>query len=468
MALVLAATGLFLYLQLRSDLDHTLNQGLRSRASDVSALVQQSDTGLKDAARSRAGAVGTGFAQIVDETGRVFDATANLERRPVLSIPQLSQASLRTTTFHRVRTPPLKGSARLLATPVKAQGRSLVVVVGASLEDRDHALANLGTLLLIGGPAALLLAALAGYGLAAAALRPVESMRARAAAISSDDFDQRLPLSRSRDELQRLGRTLNEMLARLESGVARERAFVADASHELRTPLSMLRTELELMARDRPAGAALDAAVASAIAETDRLTRLTEDLLVLARADRDRLPLRTEMIAVGDLLGDVAGRYADTTERGVSYGDPERADLAISADRARLEQALTNLVDNALRHGAGEVRLHAVSHDGSVELHVTDEGEGFPPDFLATAFERFTRGDPGRTEAGAGLGLAIVAAIAETHGAQAHAANRPQGGADVWIDLRASTPRPPRRELERTAVGDTGLEPATKLDKEPQ
>jgi signal transduction histidine kinase len=438
MALVLAATGLFLYLHLRSDLDHALDQGLRSRAGDVSALVQQSDTGLKDAARSRTGTVGTGFAQIVDQTGRVLDATAGLERRPVLTVPQLRHASLRTTTFHRVKTPSLKGTARLLATPVEAQGRSLVVVVGASLEDRDQALANLGTLLLIGGPAALLLAALAGYGLATAALRPVESMRARAAAISSDDLDQRLPLSRSRDELQRLERTLNGMLARLESGVARERAFVADASHELRTPLTMLRTELELMARDRPAGAALDGAVASAIAETDRLTRLTEDLLVLARADRDRLPLRPETIVVRDLLVDVAGRYADTNGRQVSYGNPQLADVAISADRSRLEQALTNLVDNALRYGAGDVRLGARLHDGFVELHVTDEGDGFPPDFLATAFERFTRGDPGRTEDGTGLGLAIVAAIAESHGGEAHAANRPRGGADVWIDIRAS------------------------------
>jgi two-component system OmpR family sensor kinase len=436
MALLLAATGLFLYLRLGSDLDRTLGHGLRSRAGDVSALVAQSDTGLKEAARGRASAGGADFAQILSMTGRVFDATAGLERRAVLTRALLRRASQRPTTVQRVRIPSLEGTARLLARPVRAQDRNLVVVVGASLEDRDRALANLATLLLIGGPVALLLAALAGYGLATAALRPVESMRARAAAISSEDLDQRLPLSASRDELQRLGRTLNDMLARLESGLARERAFVADASHELRTPLAMLRTELELMARDRPAEAALNTAVTSAIAETDRLTQLTEDLLVLARADGDRLALRPERLAVPELLTAAARRYADTVPGQVRHSDCTRPDMHVRADRARLEQALANMVENALAHGDGRVELSALQRNGFVELHVTDEGPGFPPDLLTTAFERFTRADCGRTQEGTGLGLAIVAAIAHSHGGGAHAANRPHGGADVWIDIR--------------------------------
>ena len=435
MALVLAATGLFLYLRLQSDLDQTLAQGLRSRAGDVSALVQQSDTGLKDAARSGAGAVGADFAQILDASGRVFDATPGLQSRPVLGAAQLRVAAHGTTTVDLGGVPTRPGPTRLLATPVKAQGRSLVVVVGTSLKDRNQALTDLGALMLIGGPVALLLAAVAGYGLAAAALRPVESMRARAAAISTDDLDQRLPLSRSRDELQRLGTTLNEMLARLETGVARERTFVADASHELRTPLAMLKTELELMARDRPEGQALDGAVASAIAETDRLTRLTEDLLVLARADGGRLPVRAEGVAVADLLADATARY--TGEEVDPDPQIEPPGLRVRADRARIGQALANLVDNALRHGKGPVVLSAVLRGGFVELHVTDSGKGFPAGFLARAFERFTRGDPGRTESGTGLGLSIVQAIADSHGGRAGAGNRRRGGADVWIAIPA-------------------------------
>ncbi len=463
MAVVLVATGLFLYVRLRADLDHALAQGLRSRADDVSALVEQSDTGLKDAARSRAGKVGADFAQILDVSGRVFDATSGLERRPVLDPKQLRSAARSTRPFERVKTPPPTGTARLLATPVKAQGHNLVVVVGASLQDRDRALANLGALLLIGGPIALLLATAAGYGLAAAALRPVESMRARAAAISTDDLDQRLPLTRSRDELHRLGATLNEMLARLESGVAHERTFVADASHELRTPLTMLKTELELIARDRPAGVELQAAVASAIGETDRLTRLTDDLLVLARSDRERLALRPETIVVGDLLAAVTRRYADAGAHGrkLLHSDPEPPDLRIRADRARLEQALANLVDNALRHGEGRVLVDAFQGAGCVELHVIDKGGGFRPDFLASAFERFTRGDAGRTEGGTGLGLAIVRAIAESHGGTAHAANGTHGGADVWIAIPAAAPTSGtyREPASRTTSRSTGPVP---------
>jgi signal transduction histidine kinase len=431
MVVVLAATGLFLYVSLRSELDHAITQGLRSRTGDISALVQQSDTGLKDAARSGPGRAGAGFAQILDRSGRVFDATPGLRQRPLLSSAHIRAAQAGPSSFERVRVGAVYGPARLLATPVHAQGRSLVVVVGASLEDRDQALANLGARLLVGGPAALLLAALAGYGLATAALRPVESMRARAAAISPDDLDQRLPLSPSRDELHRLGATLNAMLARLEAGQARERSFVADASHELRTPLAMLRTELELIARDRPEGEKLNGAVSSAIVEADRLAGLTQDLLVLARSDSDRLPVARETLRVADLLADVGRRYAGAeVDRSL---DPP--DLEVSADPARMEQALANMVDNALRHGASPVRVAARQVGGCVEFHVTDAGPGFPAEFLPRAFERFARAEGGRSTTGTGLGLAIVEAIAHSHGGSAHAANRDGGGADVWIAI---------------------------------
>ena len=427
MAVVLAATGLFLYLSLRGELDRAIAQGLSSRTDDISALVQQSDTGLKDAARSRAGA---GFAQILDRSGRVFDATPGLQRRPLLSIADIRSAMAGPRSFERVRVATVSGPARLRATPVKAQGRSLVVVVGTSVKDRDQALANLGARLLVGGPAALLLAALAGYGLATAALRPVESMRARAAAISPDDLDQRLPLSTSRDELHRLGTTLNAMLGRLEAGQARERSFVADASHELRTPLSVLRTELELIARDRPAGENLDGAVASAIVETDRLAGLTQDLLVLAQSDSDRLPVAVEAVRAADLLAGVGRRYA-----GVEVVALDPSELEVQADPARIEQALANMVENALRHGAPPVRVMVRQAAGGVEFHVTDAGPGFPAEFLPRAFERFARAEGGRSTTGTGLGLAIVDAIARGHGGSAHAANRDGGGADVWIAL---------------------------------
>ena len=162
-----------------------------------------------------------------------------------------------------------------------------MVVVGADLPQREHALDVLTGALLIGGPLALALAALAGYALASGALRPVEAMRSRAATISAADPDARLPLPEARDEIRRLGTTLNEMLARLARARARERAFVADASHELRTPLTILKGELELAAAGAPDREELRRVVRSATEETDRLVALAEELLALARLDED-------------------------------------------------------------------------------------------------------------------------------------------------------------------------------------
>jgi signal transduction histidine kinase len=257
---------------------------------------------------------------------------------------------------------------------------------------------------------------------ATGALRPVEAMRRRAAAISGNRTGERLPVPQSADELARLGETLNQMLDRLETALVRERTFVADASHELRTPLAILKTEIDLALRRGRSPEELRAALESAGEETDRLVRLAEDLLVIARVDQGRLPLRPEELDVTELLVTVAARFGVQAE-------PARG-VTVRGDRARLEQALGNLVDNAQRHGRGEVRLSATARAGTVELHVIDEGDGLPPDFAPHAFERFTRADGARGRGGAGLGLAIVAAIANSHGGSAHA-----NGGDVWIQL---------------------------------
>jgi signal transduction histidine kinase len=260
-------------------------------------------------------------------------------------------------------------------------------------------------------------------------------MREEADAISASEPGRRLPVPAARDEVARLADTLNEMLGRLEGAIERERSFVADASHELRTPLALLRAELELALRRPRTAAELEEALRSAAAETERLTRLAEDLLVLARSDRGELPLRCQPVGVSELLARVAERYG-ASGGAVEAEAPEG--LVVDADASRLEQALGNVVDNALRHGSGTVRLTAAARDGLVELHVTDEGKGFPAEFLPRAFERFTRADAARAGGGAGLGLAIAAMIARAHGGAARAANRDGGGADVWLSIAAS------------------------------
>jgi signal transduction histidine kinase len=311
-------------------------------------------------------------------------------------------------------------------------------VVGVSLEDRNETLGNLGRLLLIGGPIALLLASLAGYGVATAALRPVERMRKRAAAISAAKPGIRLPVPEANDEIGRLGWTLNEMLARLEEAFERERTFVSDASHELRTPLAVLKTELELALGRGRSQEELEAALSSAVEETDRLVQLAEDLLVIARFDQGRLPVRLAPVEVETVLADVRARFAVRSRETARPLIAEAPDgLSLDADPERLRQALGNMVDNAFRHGQGTVRISASASNGHVELHVSDEGPGFPNDFLDAAFERFTRADEGRGRGGTGLGLAIVEAIASAHSGQAHVSNRPDGGADVWLQLPA-------------------------------
>jgi two-component system OmpR family sensor kinase len=429
MAFVLAIIGGFLFLHFKSGLDQGIDEALALRAHDVAAVARSGDPAqILRASGPPAGQIGD-VAQVVDAGGRVVAGTPSADTRVLLSDGELARARRGRIVRDRGE------SLRLLAQPTGTGGR--VVVVGVSLAQRERALETLTGALLIGGPLALLLASAVGYALAAGALRPVETMRRRAATISAADPDARLPLPEARDEIGRLGETLNDMLARLAHARRRERAFVADASHELRTPLTILKGELELASAGEPDREELRRVVLSASEETDRLVALAEELLALARLDDDALTIRPEPLAVRAVLETVAASFAGPAadQSRLLVVEAGAAVVAV-ADGEWLRQGLTNLVENALRYGAGTVRLGARAVDGTVELHVRDEGAGFPEAFLPRAFDRFTRAD-GERRPGAGLGLAIVAAIAAAHGGSAHAGNAPGGGADVWIALPA-------------------------------
>ena len=425
MAVLLGCAGIALSLLVASNLDNTIDDGLKARAGDASALVR---TGARQLSST-----GEVFAQVLTPDGTVLETTSGAGADPLID-PDALQRARRGDVIVEGRTQ--DGAAlRLLARLVEADGDEEIVVVGEPLVQRERALDALHALLLIGGPLALLIASAVGYALAAAALRPVERMRRHAAAVTAAGTSERLPVPPANDEIGRLGRTLNEMLARLEVSFKRERAFVSDASHELRTPLAILRTELELALRGKHTQAELEDALRSAAEEAERLSNLAEDLLVIARSDQGRLPVRPERLEAGMVLARVAGRFQTRAraEKRPLEADPS-AGVELHADPARVEQALANLVDNALTYGEGPVVLSARTHDGQVELHVRDAGSGFPEEFLPRAFERFTRADEARTRGGTGLGLAIAAAIAGAHGGSAHAENV-EGGADVWITL---------------------------------
>jgi signal transduction histidine kinase len=376
-ALVLAAAAAFVYAQLRADLDESVDSALETRVSAVAR------GGVE------AGVVGDPEESFAQVHGRRVESAGGA-RGPVEPV-----------SGDRA-VPGIEGTTRVLA-----RGR---VVVGQSLDDRDEVLAGLVAAFAIGGPLAIALASLLGYGLAGSAMRPVEAMRRRAAA-----GDERLPLPAAHDEIRRLGETLNALLVRLRGSIERERRFVADASHELRTPLAVIKTELEAALRDSEP----QAAISSAIEEVDRLSQLADDLLVLARSEEGELPVRRETLHVRPLLEGVRDRFADRATRAGRAIVVQDGDLMVSADPLRLRQALGNLVDNALRHGAGDVILRAAAEDGGVALEIADAGAGFAPDIAGRAFERFARGDVARTRGGTGLGLAIVRAIAEAHGGRA-------------------------------------------------
>lgn len=224
------------------------------------------------------------------------------------------------------------------------------------------------------------------------------------------------------------------MLARLEAALERERTLVSNASHELRTPLALLKTEIELALDEPDSAPVLAAALRSVGEETDRLAQLADDLLLLASIDSGKLPLRRTRFPIAELLDTIAIRFRRrATDAGRTIEVTVPAGLQVLADRRRLEQALANLVENALRHGAGTVRFEAADRAGALTIEVADQGEGFPPRFLASAFERFSRADGSRS--GAGLGLAIVAAIAHAHGGTASAANDPAGAARVTLTI---------------------------------
>ncbi len=439
MAVVFVAVGLFVYVRLGDQLDESIDNGLRTRGTEISALVQASGPALERSGDVRLIEAEESFAQVLAADGTVIDSTPQLDGQPVLTPAEVERALAGATFFERESLPGVEGSARLLATPVDVGGETVVAVVGASLDDRREALASLATLLLIGGPIALVLASLAAYGAASGALRPVEAMRKRAETISAGGPEERLPVSPARDELTRLGETLNEMLGRLEAAIERERRFTDDAAHELRTPLALHKSELEVALRYGGSEDELREAMASAIEEVDRLVQLAEDLLVVARSEQGKLGLATERLRAGDLFEGVKERFsARAAGAGRQVGVDGGADLELEGDRLRLEQALTNMVDNALRHGAGPIRLSAARNGSGVALHVADEGPGFPEGFAGRAFERFSRADPARERGGTGLGLAIVETIALAHGGTVGAVNSPAGGADVWIEVPAA------------------------------
>jgi signal transduction histidine kinase len=442
MTVLLTVTGSFVYLRLGAELQRSTDAALLAQAEAVAAGLGQEGQGSQQRAFNGPDAPRAGDLWTVTQ---VFGAGGRMLESSGFGAPAVLPSVLRgiqRTAYLDVAVRGIEGTARVAVLP---QGAVRVVAV-TSAANRQEALSALLVLLLIGGPVTLLLAAAAGWALSGAALRPVERMRREADAISVSDRGRRLPIPASRDEISRLGNTLNAMIGRLEAAFDRERRFVADASHELRTPLAILKAELDLARSRRRTKPELQSAVRSASEEADRLIELAETLLVYSRVEGDRMPLRRQPVELHQLLAEACSSLA---ARADSAGVAVAVDVpAVRAcvDPVRVRQAVENTVGNALAHTprGGQVRVSAVLEDNTVRLTIADTGPGFDLGVLPRAFEPFATGPapsatggrpPGQ---GAGLGLAIVRTIAQAHGGDATAENPPGGGARVTLSLPAA------------------------------
>ncbi|HEY3209960.1 MAG TPA: histidine kinase dimerization/phospho-acceptor domain-containing protein, partial [Actinomycetota bacterium] len=313
MAIVLAGFGAFVYFRVGRDILASVDLGLRARVQTILADVEEGGSGAIVSA-GRLIDPDESFAQVLGDTGHLVRASSAASEAPLLSSGALR--SIRGPRFFietipRIDSDPL----RLLAVPVNSSGHRVFLIVGATLGDRQDALHQLLIALAIGGPIALILTSGAGWLMVGGALRPVDHMRQEAEAVSASEPHRRLSVPDTRDELARLGTTLNAMLDRLQEALEREHRFVDDASHELRTPLGVLKMELDLaLARGRSPDE-LESALRNASEETDRLVRLAEDLLVLARMERNRVPVDRKEVSISDLMRQVVPPYGERARR---------------------------------------------------------------------------------------------------------------------------------------------------------
>lgn len=352
------------------------------------------------------------LAQVIDESGQVVAASASASR--LLPIAESAEPGVRTLEDPSFGEVPLR--IRVVRTSVGEQ--SALVVVAAPLGDVRRATRALGVVVLIVVPALVVAGTLLARVLVGLALRPVERLRASAADLVAGNAQQGavLALPVHEDELRRLAQTLNDVLTKLYGAVEQQRAFVADAAHELRSPLASLRVQLDVAAR-HPGVVDASELVAELSPEIDRLSRVADDLLLLARLDA-RQPLTTVVL---DLVALSGGTGAPVRVRG---------------DSSSLERLLRNLMDNATRH-ARHVEVSVVADDGTAVLDVDDDGPGIVPGDRLRVFDRWVRLDAGRShdDGGAGLGLALVREIATAHGGTVEVLDSPLGGTRFRVRL---------------------------------
>ncbi|HUV09884.1 MAG TPA: HAMP domain-containing sensor histidine kinase, partial [Acidimicrobiia bacterium] len=375
-------------------------------------------------------------AQVVDvATGEVVASSANIVGEERISDLTAPVKRSRAETVDRL--PVGEGSFRIVARGVQTDDGRFVVYSAATLEPVEESGSTLVGLLATWLPVLLLVVAVVCWIVVGRAMRPVERIRAEVAGIGDRELDRRVPEPGSGDEIDRLAQTMNRMLMRLETAVERQRRFVADASHELRSPLSVMRADLEVDLA-HPDHADWRRTEGEVLAETIRLERLVDDLLVLARADAGSLVVPDHLVDLDEIVLEEATR--SRTGNGVTIDVSRVSGAQTRGDSLSLRRVVRNLLDNARSHAHATVRVELGEADGSVILTVADDGPGIAESDRARVFERFARVDDARdrVQGGAGLGLAIAREVVGAHGGVVRVADA-DFGARFVVTLPASS-----------------------------
>jgi signal transduction histidine kinase len=417
LALALAGAAVLLVGALRVSLIRGLDDSARQQAVEVAALIDQNRLPSPVPV-----APGTITIQVLDAQGRITDVSPGADRLVPMLPPAQAETAARTGQGRMMSGPPLGLPSLLRVVAVGASGHQ-VVIAAVSYAQAGDSLTTLARALIIGAPLLFGLLALAIWLVTGYTLRPIAELRRGAAEVTETGVPRDLPVPPARDEVRSLAVTLNDMLSRLADAQQRQRDLVSDTAHELRSPIASIRAQLEV-ALDHPDGLDWPETARDVHADTLRLARLTEDLLLLARLDGQHL--RRKHTDLSAMCVSVAARYtaarvpvrADTVLADTVLADTG-APCVVAGDPDALSRLLVNLLDNAVRHAASQVCVSVRGDDGWAVLVVSDDGPGIPAADAERAFGRFSRLDNARSrtgEEGAGLGLAIVRSTAEAHG----------------------------------------------------
>lgn len=429
----LAAGAILLIEGVQRALVTGVDEAARQRAADVALLV---DTGrLPDPIPVE---VGTPLVQVVDEQDRVLAASPGGDQLSPILLPEdvnaVRDGESRTVPGSRLGQ---ADDLYVVGQPTGDNG-DRTVLVAMSLTDVRDAMQVIRTFLFGGLPLLVASFAIVCWLLVGQVLRPVAALRSGAEEITSTRDRRRLPVPAAEDEMHRLAVTLNDMLNRLELSSAKQRAFVSDAAHELRSPLASIKTQLEV-AQAHPESTDWLNASSDALVDVDRLSRLVDDLLILARIDE--VPeRRLSAVDLAEIADDQVARYGRAAVHVVRTGVPS---AVVDGDVDGLQRIVANLVDNAVRHAASAVTVDVQAHRDGVELVVTDDGPGIAPTDRERVFDRFTRLDDARSRdaGGTGLGLPIVRELVRAHGGSVELGEAEGGGLRVTVRFRPARSR---------------------------